>query len=92
MHYLISYDIVSDSRRNKLSHFLVDYGRRVQLSVFEFDLTEKTLDKVLKGIVRYVSTDEDSVRVYRLCAQCAQEIQTYGIQRGEAQPRDVIIV
>jgi CRISPR-associated protein Cas2 len=64
----------------------------VQLSVFECDLTEKTVDKVLEGIVRYISPDEDSVRIYRLCAQCIQQVQTFGKQRVEAQPRDVIIV
>ena len=91
MRYLICYDIVDNRRRSKLAKFLLDYGRRVQYSIFECDLTKKVLDAVLKGIVEYVSDDEDSVRVYRLCAECVASVQAFGPQRV-AQTSAAIVV
>ena len=91
MRYLICYDIVNDRRRSKLAKFLLDYGRRVQYSVFECDLPKKVLDAVLKGIVEYVSDDEDSVRFYRLCAECVALVQAFGLQRVVQTPAAVVV-
>jgi len=81
MRYLICYDISDNRRRNRLAKFLLDYGQRAQYSVFECDLTKKALDTVIVGIVECINPDEDSVRVYSLCAGCAGVIQAFGPQR-----------
>jgi CRISPR-associated protein Cas2 len=39
---LVTYDISDNKRRTKLATFLEGYGRRVQKSVFECWLTDKT--------------------------------------------------
>ena len=36
---LVSYDIIDDYRRTKLAKKLLDWGQRVQYSVFECELT-----------------------------------------------------
>ena len=91
MRYLICYDIVDDRRRSKLAKFLLDYGQRVQYSVFECDLTKKVLDVVIEGIIKCVSDDEDNVRVYRLCAECVASVQVFGPQRA-AQTLAAVVV
>ena len=92
MRYLICYDIPDDRRRNRLSKFLLDYGQRVQYSVFECDLTRKVLDGVIKGIVEYTDSKEDNVRVYSLCAGCAALIKTFGPQRLREPSSAAIVV
>ena len=41
---LVCYDIPDDRRRTKVMQTLLDFGRRVQYSVFECDLKAKDLD------------------------------------------------
>jgi CRISPR-associated protein Cas2 len=91
MHYLICYDITDDKRRNYMARFLLDYGQRVQYSVFECRLTEKSLDIILQGVVNYIKPEEDSVRIYRLCAECSSLVKSFGLQRLK-EPVSVIVV
>jgi CRISPR-associated protein Cas2 len=91
MRYLICYDISDDHRRNSISKFLLDYGERVQFSVFEFNITEKILDTIIKGIPGRISSDSDCVRIYRLCAECAGLIQTFGRQ-VISEPKSVVVI
>jgi len=90
--YLISYDIAPDKRRNKIAKLLEGYGSRVQLSVFECDLTttqymqlRRRLDKILQ------SEEEDNVRIYRLCGACIATVEIIGTGDIERTP-DVYIV
>ena len=39
MKYLVTYDIINDKKRTKLSDLLETYGYRVNYSVFELDET-----------------------------------------------------
>lgn len=75
-----------------MSKFLLDYGQRVQYSVFEFDLSKKNLDIVIKGVVEYTDRDEDSIRIYRLCAECVALIQAYGPQKLREQSSVAIVI
>lgn len=92
MRYLICYDIPDNRRRNRLSKFLLDYGQRVQYSVFECDLTKKILDTVIEGIVKCTDSEEDSVRVYSLCAGCVAGIKAFGPQRLREPSSAAIVV
>jgi len=91
MFCLVSYDITDDRRRLKLSKILLDYGDRVQYSVFECILDKKLLDKMIGSIYKTVSEDEDSVRIYTLCAGCVKDIAVIGY--GEvSEDKDVYII
>lgn len=75
----------------KLSKILLDYGDRVQYSVFECILDKKLLDRMKKRIYEAVSEDEDSVRIYILCAGCLKDVALIG--RGEvSKDKDVYII
>ncbi len=79
MRYVVSYDISSDKQRRKVVKILEGVGYRVQYSVFEADLNNKqlvTLQKRLKRYARPKSTD--SIRFYRLCAECEHVVKVFG--------------
>ena len=83
---LVSYDIPDDRRRTRLAHTLKDFGQRVQYSVFECRLKEEQLTRLRARLAALIDPEEDSVRLYRLCAECAprQEIHGLGVPTGDA--------
>ncbi len=67
---VIAYDISKDKKRNKLSKFLLNYGVRVNYSVFECMLT-KTQTKVIEEFVRkLINSKTDRVLMYQMCKAC----------------------
>ena len=65
----VSYDIVDNRRRRRMSKLLDQFGVRIQKSVFELDLEEKDLPRLLKRIENTIDPVEDSVRIYRLTSE-----------------------
>lgn len=47
MFYIISYDIPDDKRRNRTAKILLDFGKRVQYSVFECILDNALFEKLI---------------------------------------------
>lgn len=76
---LVSYDIPDDRRRTHLAHTLKDFGERVQYSVFECRLDDRQLDRLRAGVAKLIDASEDSVRFYRLCAECVRHVQIQGL-------------
>jgi CRISPR-associated protein Cas2 len=92
MFVLVSYDIPDDKRRTKIAKIMEDYGQRVQYSVFECELSAKHLAKLLKELKGVMVEAEDSIRVYRLCAECVKEIKALGQAKPPAEEPVVYIV
>lgn len=91
MFVVISYDIVSDTRRNRISKILLDYGTRVQYSVFECRLTEPQLQEAEQRLLKVYDECEDTIRIYSLCRSCVSRVQAHG--KGEVtQDPEVYIV
>ncbi len=89
---LVCYDIPDDRRRTKVMQTLLDFGRRVQYSVFECDLKGKDLDRLLKKLGRLVNQEEDSVRYYFLCGRCVREVEVSGLGGFREEDETLIIV
>ena len=70
MFYLVTYDVAKDRRRKKMSDFLLEYGVRVQYSVFECDLTEKDVKAIMEKAEELIDLATDSVLMYPLCKNC----------------------
>lgn len=66
MFILISYDIPHDKRRSKIAKTLENFGKRVQYSVFECQLTDSQLVDVRGRLTALVVPNEDSIRFYSL--------------------------
>lgn len=91
MLYTISYDIPDDRRRLKVAKVLKDFGERVHFSVFEARLRADQLERLKKRITKVLETEEDSVRIYPLCASCSARIEILG-QGMVTQDPDIIVI
>ena len=78
MFLVIGYDCSDDRRRLKVAKILLDYGYRVQYSVFEADLEQDLLDEMLGRLRKVINPAEDSIRVYRLCRTCLRQVEFQG--------------
>lgn len=64
---LIIYDIVSNKRRQQLSHLLASFGVRVQKSCFEIRLEKMTYRTLLSQLEDFYRSDqEERIRVYKV--------------------------
>lgn len=77
MFYVVSYDIPDDRKRDHVAKTLLDFGARVQFSVFECIMDEDALNTLKTRLGRIVS-DEDSIRIYPLCAKCERTTRVLG--------------
>jgi len=75
---VVSYDIKDNKRRVKVAKTLLDYGFRIQYSVFECILEDKYLLRLRTKLSRIINETEDTVRFYRLCQACRSSIQIIG--------------
>lgn len=90
---IVSYDIVETKMRTRLAKKLLNYGTRVQYSVFECNLTREKLGEMKKEALKFVDLEQDSLRIYRICEACASQIESFGIKKGwEEQDEHVITV
>lgn len=89
MFIVVCYDIVDNKKRNSMAKILLDYGRRIQKSVFECDLDAKNMDQMIKKATKYIDEKEDSLIIYHLCEGCLPKTESYG---REIVREDVMIV
>lgn len=78
---VISYDISEDRLRQKVAKKLGNYGQRVQYSVFECILKEDELKKLAEQLQEIINESTDSIRFYRICMNCREQLQILG--KGE---------
>jgi CRISPR-associated protein Cas2 len=76
--YVVTYDIVSDKRRKRVSDLLEGYGRRVQYSVFECLLSAKKFEELRQRLYKCIKLDEDSVRFYPVSKHTLGQVVIWG--------------
>lgn len=79
MHVLISYDISKNRIRSKFHRFLKEFGLNTQKSVFECDLDERGIETVLSEARSSLEPATDTLRMYRICAECQRKVQISGL-------------
>lgn len=92
MFYVVSYDITNDKRRRKVVKYLESYGIRVQYSVFETELNQDQLKKLIKGLKKQIKKDEDTIRIYPISKESRKYIVTIGIDKGKFYDKDFLII
>jgi CRISPR-associated protein Cas2 len=90
IYLLVIYDITCTKKRTKFAKMLNGFGYRVQKSAFELYLSPKKYIKLLKNISKYINTEEDSVRLYRLKGD--GKIIMWGKHNVKVEAKDVIII
>ena len=93
---LITYDVNTETaagktRLRKVAKQCVNYGRRVQYSVFECIL-DNAQGIQLKAILSdIIDKEEDSLRFYYLGNQYKTKVESIGVEKGSAAD-DVLIL
>lgn len=92
MFFIVSYDIVVDRKRSQVSKVLLNYGKRVQKSVFECVITEKEFAEMRGKVEKLMDFDTDSVRYYRICRRCLETVEVDGWGTVTEDPRTAILI
>jgi len=84
MNILITYDVSTETaagrrRLRKVALACLDFGQRVQKSVFECSVSEMQYEEVMRRLLDIIEEKEDSLRVYRLIEPKEKYVQVYGV-------------
>lgn len=91
--YVVSYDISSTRRRNKIAKELLNYGKRVQYSVFECELSILRYKELYQKMLKLTEEMEDgNIRFYPLCKNCEGRIATIGIPEERVEDEEVVVI
>ncbi len=77
MPLVLAYDIPNDKRRERLRRVLLSFGKPVQYSVFECDLTPRQVQRMRRAVLEVIEP-EDNVRYYQLCRGCLANVEVFG--------------
>jgi CRISPR-associated protein Cas2 len=75
---IIAYDISSERRLARVARYCEDYAVRVQYSVFECKLPIVEFDRFWEGLKKLIDPKEDRLVAYRICAECAKDVRSFG--------------
>ena len=86
MEILVTYDVATETREGrrrlrKVAQVCVDFGQRVQKSVFECRVNEVQMEKMRRRLLMLIKEDEDNLRIYRLQQPKEAFIESYGRKR-----------
>ena len=81
MLYIICYDIADEGRRGRVAKTLLDFGRRLEESVFAANLDEELAEEMRGRLVKLVDEFEDTVHLFPMCGACAVKMEVLG--KGE---------
>ncbi|MDD3244173.1 MAG: CRISPR-associated endonuclease Cas2 [Eubacteriales bacterium] len=84
---LITYDVNTETdggrrRLRQVARQCVNYGQRVQNSVFECDLDAAQYKRVQSILLKLIDPEKDSLRFYNLGNHYASRIEHFGIKPG----------
>jgi len=75
---LVCYDIRDDRRRARLVKTLLDFGHRIQESVFRTSLDGRMKEEMEPKITAVIEQTEDSVFVVDICEGCRKRVLSFG--------------
>jgi CRISPR-associated protein Cas2 len=96
MMVVITYDVNTQDaagrkRLRKVSKLCVNYGQRVQNSVFECDVDAALWVELKNELIKTINTSKDSLRFYYLGNKYQLKIEHVGA-KSSYDPRDVILI
>lgn len=71
-------DVAGRRRLRRVAKIYVNYGQRVQNSVFECVADASVMAKVKRELLGVIDADKDSIRFYRLGSNYDKKIEHYG--------------
>jgi len=95
MLFVIAYDIQNNRIRTRIADALEGYGRRVQYSVFECQLTRTQYAELQQKLATLLqgrgASQTDSIRSYRLCGACEEKVSVSGSRKRKAKSGCVLV-
>ena len=93
---LITYDVNTEDRLGKtrlrrVAKQCVNYGQRVQNSVFECLLDASQAKRLQNELLKLIDPEKDSLRFYYLGNKYDTKIEKFGV-KGGYDPQDSLIV
>ena len=83
MYILVTYDVstvekAGQKRLRKVAKTCLDYGQRVQYSIFECLVDPAQMVELRNKLLDIINTDTDSVRIYHLGKNWEQKVEHHG--------------
>lgn len=96
MYILVTYDVdtkdkAGQKRLRRVAKACLDYGQRVQNSVFECELTEAQLCVLKNQIRNIIDNTLDSIRIYHLNRNENRRVEVMGVETA-FNVNDAIII
>lgn len=90
MFVLVTYDVstidkAGRRRLRRIARECLDWGQRVQLSVFEMDVDKPQWVALQARLLGILDNDQDSIRFYLLDSDARERVEHHGVKR----PRDL---
>ncbi|ESQ17085.1 MAG: CRISPR-associated endonuclease Cas2 [Thiohalocapsa sp. PB-PSB1] len=89
--YLVCFDITEDRARYRVGAALLDYGTRVQRSVFEIEVPSGAELERLREAISQELAEDDDCRFYALCKTCRRRSTDTNGERVAYLPAAVLI-
>jgi CRISPR-associated protein Cas2 len=83
---LVAFDIADNQRRDRLTRVLLDYGQRVQESVFWLECEDELLERIRQRMCGVIDSGGDNLWMIVLCRGCARRVETWGQGRKPVIP------
>ncbi|MEO2083170.1 MAG: CRISPR-associated endonuclease Cas2 [Desulfurobacteriaceae bacterium] len=90
MKYLVTYDISDDTMRSRLIKLLNEFGRRVQFSCFEIEVTKDDLGELIDKVNSLISDETDKVFFFPISEYAIPFVKKLGRKDGEDNPSMVL--
>ena len=86
MYIILTYDVSTTTpagrtRLRQVAKTCLDYGQRVQNSVFECKVTPAQLVEFRNKLLSIIKSETDSVRIYHLGKNWQQKVEHHGKKR-----------
>jgi CRISPR-associated protein Cas2 len=83
MDVLVSYDVSTETRAGRrrlrrVAQVCLNYGQRVQLSVYECRLTRAQFEQMQADLLREIDEAEDQLRIYRIAQPRDAHVHVWG--------------
>ena len=78
--YLIAFDISDDKRLRKVANTLLNYGIRVQYSVFECHIENQQMQTLKTELQQHIDTETNRIHIWPLCGKDEKTIPVDGGQ------------
>lgn len=97
MQVLITYDVEtvsSDGKRRlrQVAKVCIDYGQRVQNSVFELNIYPADLVNIKNKLEKIIDPKKDSIRIYKLGKNWENRVETLGRDNSYNPEKDLLIL